>query len=286
VSRFDRFMVHVDIGRDEKLARLTDAERICHVAGVLALAAKSPIRGRLLVGDLEASPREVGRMAAVSDRVAKSTIDKLLAVGVLVHDEEYGCLRVHNWERFNPEPKDDPSNAERQARWRDRNAARNGRSNAAVTLPREGASPIAGARSPEGKEEEGEEQQESAGATREYPATATDPLSTVSDERLTETVTILRQCQRLQFDLELIGVANTLAAFKDADHITAARFAVTNASDPNYRTTDAGKALRYAFNELERQQRPRSGGPRPKPEPARKPWDGALRQALDAKDAA
>ncbi len=78
------------------------------------------------------------------------------------------------------------------------------------------------------------------------------------------------------------NVANTLAAFPTAEHVKAAHIAVTNASDPNYRTTDAGKALRYAFNELDREHRPRSGG-RPAPTPAAKPWDGAIRRALDAK---
>ena len=139
MSRFDKFMVHVDIGTDEKLARLTDAERLCHITGVLALAAKSPVRGRLLVGDYEAGPTEVARRAGLSERVAKSTIKKLAEVGVLIRDDEYGCWRVHNWERFNPPPKDDPTNAARQARLRARNAARNATdnavSNADVTPP-------------------------------------------------------------------------------------------------------------------------------------------------------
>lgn len=135
MSRFDRFMVHVDIGTDEKLARLTDAERLCHIAGVLALAAKSPVRGRLLVGDHKAGPVEVARRAGVSERVAKSTVAKLIDVGVLTRDEEYDCWRVHNWERFNPEPRNDATNAERQARHRARNAARNAGSNGDVTPP-------------------------------------------------------------------------------------------------------------------------------------------------------
>lgn len=159
MSRFDRFMVHVDIGTDEKLARLNDSERLCHIAGVLAIAAKSPIRGCLLVGEFEAGAQEIARRAGVSERTAKSTITKLADVGVLVRDEDYDCWRVHNWERFNPEPKPDPTNAERQQRYRDRRRARNAESNAArngtVTDPPY-ASAIARARSPEGKEAEGE----------------------------------------------------------------------------------------------------------------------------------
>jgi hypothetical protein len=121
VSReFDRFMVHVDVGTDEKLAGLTDAERLCHVVGVLAIAAKSPIRGCLLVGDSEAQPRHVAKRADVSERVARSTLAKLQEVGVLVRDDELGCWRVHNWSKFNPAPKKDNTAAERQRRRRDR----------------------------------------------------------------------------------------------------------------------------------------------------------------------
>ena len=130
MSRFDRFMVHVDIGTDEKLARLTDAERLCHIAGVLAIAAKSPMRGWLLVGDHEAGPVEIARRAGVSERVAKSTIDKLASVGILTRDDVLNCWHVHNWDRFNPEPRADPTNAERQARYRARRSASNGTRNA------------------------------------------------------------------------------------------------------------------------------------------------------------
>jgi hypothetical protein len=121
VSRdFDRFMVHVDIGTDEKLAGLSDAERLCHIAGVFAIAAKSPVRGCLLVGDVEAEPKHVAKRADVSERVARSTLAKLQEVGVLVRDEELGCWRVHNWAKFNPDPKKDATAAERQSRRRDR----------------------------------------------------------------------------------------------------------------------------------------------------------------------
>lgn len=130
MSRFDRFMVHVDIGTDEKLARLTATERLCHITGVLAIAAKSPIRGRLLVGDHQAGPDEIARRASLPPRVAESTIAKLIEVGVLVRDDENDCLRVYNWERFNPEPRPDPGNAKRQARYRERQQSRNAMSNA------------------------------------------------------------------------------------------------------------------------------------------------------------
>jgi hypothetical protein len=134
-ARFDKFMIHVDIGTDEKLADFTHAERLCHIAGVLALAAKSPVRGCLIVGDLEATPSHIAKRAGVPLGVAKSTLKKLTEAGILIADDDLGCLRVHNWERFNPSPKQDTGNAARQARWRKRQADRNAESNALRNAP-------------------------------------------------------------------------------------------------------------------------------------------------------
>lgn len=119
-GRFDKFMIHVDIGTDEKLAGFSDSERLCHIAGVLAVAAKSPLRGCLIVGDVEASPSHIAKRSGVSARVATTTLRKLIEVGILIRDDDLGCLRVHNWERFNPAPKNDVTSAERQARYRKR----------------------------------------------------------------------------------------------------------------------------------------------------------------------
>jgi hypothetical protein len=249
MSRFDRFMVHVDIGTDEKLARLTDAERLCHIAGVLAIAAKSPVRGRLLVGEHRAGPVEVARRAGVSTRVAKSTIDKLAAVGILVHDDEYDCWRVHHWERFNPEPRNDPTNAERQARHKAKRKASNAGGNGEVTPPV----------TPPEVEVEGE-----VGGRGCAPATPA-----AADRRLQETVAILSTAPRLFLDVERMGVANTLAAYPNADHVQAAHIAVANSSDPSYRTTDGAKALRYAIAELERRPRTARSAPSPSRSPSR-----------------
>jgi hypothetical protein len=243
-------MVHVDIGTDEKLARLTDAERLCHIAGVLAIAAKSPVRGRLLVGEHQAGPVEVARRAGVSTRVAKSTIDKLAAVGILVHDDEYECWRVHHWERFNPEPRNDPTNAERQARHKAKKKAGNATGNGEVTRPV----------TPPEVEGEGD-----VGGWGGAPAITPPPAEMFTDRRLVETLEILQQAPRLTFDLERLGVAHTLNAFPDVDHIRAAHIAVSNVSDPNYRTTDAGKALRLAIGDLVKQEPRRSSPPRAAP---------------------
>lgn len=123
---FDRYMVQIGMGTNPKLAPLTDSEFRAHVVGVLAIAASAPFRGCLLVGDSRADARHIALTAGVTERVAKSAVTKLCNVGVLFEDPEFGCLRVHDWDEINPQPKADPTAAERQQRWRDRHAKRNG----------------------------------------------------------------------------------------------------------------------------------------------------------------
>jgi hypothetical protein len=125
-GKFDHFMIDVHIGSNRKIRRLTIAERWCHVAGVLALAAQAPIRGRLLVGDEEATPQDYAELAGVSANVARSAVQKLRGVGVIVPDEEYGCERIHDWDDSNPDPRRDPTAADRQHRYRERRKHRNG----------------------------------------------------------------------------------------------------------------------------------------------------------------
>lgn len=86
--------------------------------------------------------------------------------------------------------------------------------------------------------------------------------ATVDDPHVAAVERVLRSCPRLQFDPLLAAVTNAIAAYPDVDHVKAAHIAAGNASDPNYRTTDAGKALRYAIQELERTApKPRNGTP-------------------------
>jgi hypothetical protein len=117
---FTRFMLDVEIGHNLKLIGLTDSEWRAHVAGVLPIAAKSPIRGRLLIGDLPAGPEHVAHQAGVKVTAARRALTKLREVGVLVRDEEFGCERVHDWDEWNPAPKSDTTAAERQQRRRDK----------------------------------------------------------------------------------------------------------------------------------------------------------------------
>lgn len=121
--KFDCFMLNVNAGTNEKLAILTDSEYRAHISGVLAVAATAPVRGRLLVGEMEAEPVQIARKAGVTTQAAASALAKLKKVGVLYRDEELDCWAVHDWESLNPEPKKDATAAERQRRYRARRKA-------------------------------------------------------------------------------------------------------------------------------------------------------------------
>lgn len=120
---FDRYMLDVEAGRNLKLSRLKDGERLAFFVGILPIAAKSPIRGRLLVGELPAEPRDVALQASVSERVARNAMGRLRDLGVLLADDEYQCERVREFEEWNPPPKKDTTAAERQAKRRAKLAA-------------------------------------------------------------------------------------------------------------------------------------------------------------------
>ena len=125
--KFDRYMIVLGAARNRKFARLTDSELRAHFFGVLAVAAQSPRRGYLLVStSMEAGAHEVAAEAGVSLRIATSAVEKLKQVGVLERDDEAGAWFVHDWWDHNPEPERvDPTNADRQRRYRQRNVTNN-----------------------------------------------------------------------------------------------------------------------------------------------------------------
>lgn len=59
--------------------------------------------------------------AALSDLALTRSVSKLVELGLLIEDDER--FVVHDWDDYNPK---DPTSAQRQARWRNRNASRNG----------------------------------------------------------------------------------------------------------------------------------------------------------------
>lgn len=127
---FDSFLVLNDVAHKLPVPRLAIPERWCWVAGVKALASKSPIRGALLMAPGEpASVDDVARQADVSKAVAKSTLDKLVRWEILEHDDELGCLVVTDWHEEQKEPK--PSDS-REA-WTKRKREERARKSANVT---------------------------------------------------------------------------------------------------------------------------------------------------------
>lgn len=128
-------MLHVHAASHPKFARLTDSEWRATIGGVFPLAAMSPLRGKLLVGMQPVEPCDVAHHARVSVRTAKSAMEKLRLSGVIVPDDDLGCECVHDFDDWNPAPKTDNTNAERQARHRaklkaEADARRNGPCNA------------------------------------------------------------------------------------------------------------------------------------------------------------
>lgn len=87
------------------------------------------------------------------------------------------------------------------------------------------------------------------------------PSPVFDDKRLSETLAILETAPRLVFDMERMGVANMLNAYPAGDHTKAAHIVVARAADPAYNTTNAARALQFAFNDLERQSKPTNGRP-------------------------
>lgn len=139
---YDRFMLATKIGTNRKIRRLKPDQRWTHVAGVLALAAESPVPGHLLIAEgVAVGAEDVAEHASVSIAVAEKTLLSLRMLGVLKWDAEVQCEYVHDWDEWNQPSKSDPTAAARMRRYRerlrneernagesyDRNVTRNGR---------------------------------------------------------------------------------------------------------------------------------------------------------------
>lgn len=225
---FDRFMVDIHIGANLKLHRLTPPERWCYVAGVFSIAAQAPIRGCLVIGDEDARPEDYAQRANVTKAVAATTLDKLRALGMIEIDPELGCERVHDWDEYQPKPKTDRTNADRQRRWKDRNGGSNGTSNAVTN----------GLVTP-GREEK----------RREDTSNVHTLLAESVSRKTAETISILSQVPRW-VGVDPVGVENVEAAFPNADLIAGARLAVTWGVSPDWRLP-AVASLRKATEKLE-----------------------------------
>jgi hypothetical protein len=223
--------------------------------------------------------------------------DELLRVGLLEVDGD--GLVIHDYLVYNPPRESVLSRREKEAKRKAdaREAA------AAARRARDGAKDTAAPVRADTDADGGEESAAASslpvpsrpdplakqGVCADADAPMTDAVTAVDDERLTETVTILRAASSLHFDLELMGVANVLAMYPPpAEHVKAAHMAVSRAADPTYRTTSAARALEFAFSDLSKRERQldgiRTAGGKPTEKPA-KPWSGALHKALEEQQA-
>lgn len=122
---FDCFMVESRIGTNRKLRRLPVVQRWTFVAGVLALAAQSPLRGALLITDgVPVTAEDVAKEATVPVRDARAALGSLRELGMLELDE-HGVEWVHDWDTINPDPRpSDSREATRERKRRQRAKAR------------------------------------------------------------------------------------------------------------------------------------------------------------------
>lgn len=154
VVAFDKFMVVNEIASNAKVARLTDQEFRCLLQGVWPMASKSSPRGYLLVGSLAAEASDVANQARCTVAVAKKTLKKLRDMGMIVLDSDTGWEFCHDWDEINPSPRNDPTNAERQAKFRARRKAESGGESNVTRNGRNGEIALRNAREVEVEEEE------------------------------------------------------------------------------------------------------------------------------------
>lgn len=102
---YDRFMVANKIGADRQLRRVPAGQRWVWVAGVLALAAQSPIRGTLLLVDADpVTYKDIAEEASVTPALARKAVISFRTLGLLLPDDELGCDVVPNFDLYNPPP--------------------------------------------------------------------------------------------------------------------------------------------------------------------------------------
>lgn len=138
---FDRFMVSNSIGTNRKLRRLPVVQRWTYVAGILALASQSPIRGTLLITDGEpVTAEDLAEEATVKVADARAALESFRKLGMLDRDE-HGIEWVHDWDVMNkdPKPSDSPdaTRARKRAQRERDKAARGGVTSRGCHAPEE-----------------------------------------------------------------------------------------------------------------------------------------------------
>lgn len=139
MSEFDSILLRVEIGASRKLRRFTPEQRWCVVAGVWALAAKSPLRGYLLVAEnVPVEVDDVAEQAGVKPAIARAALAKMRELGMLETDNEAGAEHVHDWHQHQREPKQSESReAWRERKRRQREEGRDGHAVVTGNVPRD-----------------------------------------------------------------------------------------------------------------------------------------------------
>lgn len=111
---YNKFMVAYKIGADSQLRQVREQHRWVWVAGVLALAAQSPIRGHLL--DAKAMPvtdKMIEAEASARPKIAREALAAFRDLDLIQVDEELGCEFVPNFKLYNPDPPTKSQEGER-----------------------------------------------------------------------------------------------------------------------------------------------------------------------------
>ena len=107
-------MVAYGIGGDVDLALVPEGQRWVWVAGVLALAAQSPIRGHLLNKAAEPiTSRDVAAAAGAKRALTLKALDHFRSRGMIVPDDELACEWVPNFKLYNFDPPSSSTEGER-----------------------------------------------------------------------------------------------------------------------------------------------------------------------------
>jgi hypothetical protein len=115
---YDKFMVAYKIGADLQLRAVRPEHRWVWVAGVLALAAQSPIRGHLVGVNAEPiTTKDIAEEASVTTSMARKALAGLRDLDLIQVDAELGVEWVPNFKIYNPDP---PASSKESERFRKR----------------------------------------------------------------------------------------------------------------------------------------------------------------------
>ncbi|HEY0391008.1 MAG TPA: hypothetical protein VGC63_04800 [Solirubrobacterales bacterium] len=107
-------MVALKIGADRQLRRVPAQQRWVWVAGVLSLAAQSPIRGHLLLVDADhVTAKDIAEEASVGIGVARKALASFRTLELVQMDDELACEFVPNFLLYNPMPAAESREGER-----------------------------------------------------------------------------------------------------------------------------------------------------------------------------